>query len=82
MIIVDVDVEATGQIYDFKLDENVLIIKLIDEMCELISRKEKCETVRNPRNLVLCKRSTGQVLAHDYTLSMCGIVSGDRLMLL
>ena len=82
MIIVDVDVEAMGHTYDFKLDDNVPIFKLIDEMCELISRKEKCAQVINPMNLVFCKRSTGQVLPHDHTLAMCGIVSGDKLMLI
>lgn len=82
MIIVDVDVEAMGQTYDFKLNENVPVIKLIDEMCELISRKEKCAPVENPMKLVFCKRMTGQILPHDKTLQECGIVSGDKLMLI
>ena len=82
MIIVDVEVEATGSVYDFKLDENVPIVKIIDEMCELIARKEKCKTSKNPINLIFCKKSTGQVLSHSSTLSKSGIVSGDRLMLI
>ena len=81
MIVVDIDVESMGQTYDFKLDENTLIIKLIDEMCELISRKEKCAGVKNPGELILCKKRTGQIFPHNYTLSMCGIVSGDKLIL-
>lgn len=82
MIVVDVDVEAMGKVYDFKLDETVPIVKLIDEMCELIARKEKCDTVKNPVDLVFCKQSTGQVLPHKSTLKECGIVSGDKLMLI
>lgn len=82
MIVVDVNVEAMGKVYDFKLDENVSVAKLIDEMVELIARKEKCKTALNTEGLIFCKQSTGQILPHRATPADCGVVSGDTLMLI
>lgn len=81
MIIVDVEFVAIDRCYDFKLDDTVSISKIIDDMCEIISQKEGYESVKDPRKLILCNRSKGQILSQSATLQSYGVASGDLLML-
>ncbi|MBQ4528380.1 MAG: hypothetical protein II998_09940 [Clostridia bacterium] len=82
MIIVDIAVEALDKTYDFKLDEEVTISKLIDDICEMLSQKEKCPSASDTEKLILCKASTGEILPHNLDLRSCKVVSGDSLMLI
>lgn len=81
MIIVDIIVESLDKTFDFKLDENVIISKIIEDICEVLSQREKCKPAESTEMLILCKYSSGYILPHNMTLRDCGIVSGDKLML-
>ncbi len=82
MIIVDISVEAFDKTYDFKLDDNVSVSKIIEDICEMLARKEKCAPVKKSGDLILCETANGSILPPGMTLTECGIVSGDRLMLI
>ena len=82
MIIVDISVEAFDKTYDFKLDDNVSVSKIIEDICEMLARKEKCAPAQKSGDLILCEASSGRILPQGMTLAECGIVSGDRLMLI
>lgn len=82
MIVVDMEIEAMDRTYDFKLDESVPISKIIDDICELVAQKEKCASAKQPEKLVLCNKSTGQILPQDMSLKACGVISGEKLMLI
>ncbi len=82
MIIVDVEIEALDKVYDFKLDDEVPISKIIDDICEMLSQKEKCAASVNSENLILFARKTGSILSQNMTLRNCNVVSGDKLMLI
>lgn len=82
MIIVDIAVEAFDKIYDFKLDDSVAVSKIIEDICEMLAQKEKCEPVQDINNLILCKSGSGKILPHGMTLKACGVVSGDKLLLI
>ena len=43
MFLADVSVPVLNQIYDFKLDENMKIGILIEEIVEMICQKEQCQ---------------------------------------
>ena len=81
MIIVDIIVESLDNTFDFKLDDDVVISKIIEDICEVLSQKEKCKPAIHTETLILCKYSSGYILPQNMTLRDCGIVSGDKLML-
>ena len=82
MIIVDISVEAFNKDYDFKLDDTVTVSKITEEICEMLTQKEKSTPIQNSESLILCKSDTGSILPSGMTLKACNVVSGDRLMLI
>ena len=81
MILVDVVVPGTEQIYDFSLDENAPIAMVIEEIAEMIKLKEHCAIRGNQEDLLLCRYEGQIVLDKTETLRTCGIVTGSRLLL-
>ena len=82
MIIVDISIQTLDKRYDFKLDETVTISKLIDDICEMITQKEKCLPTSRNDNIILCRSLTGEILPHNLDLRSCGVVSGESLTLI
>ncbi|MBQ3463755.1 MAG: EsaB/YukD family protein [Clostridia bacterium] len=82
MIIVDISVEAFNKVYDLKLDDTVTVAKITEEICEMLTQKEKSIPIQNAESLILCKSDTGSILPSGMTLKACSVVSGDRLMLI
>ena len=78
MILVEIHVPAMNRAYDFQLDENADIGSVIDELAELIARKEQC---RLGERFSLCSRESERVLPEDRTLRACNIRTGSRLIL-
>lgn len=81
MILVDVYVPSVEREYDFRLDQNVPIELLIEELAELISQKERCRLIGQASDMVLCSREKECILPANYTLAQCGIRSGFKLTL-
>lgn len=81
MIMVDVYFPAVDQSYGFKLDENVKIIFLIQEMREMMCKKYKSVVESQDDQLMLCTLSGQRVLPNDTTLAQNEIMNGERLML-
>lgn len=81
MILVDMNVPSVNNVYDFNLDENTTIDLLIEEVSELIEQKEQCHLIGDRKALMLCDMKTKQVLPVNYTLTECGIQTGDSLLL-
>ena len=81
MILVDVTVPSVEKTYDFSLDENAQIALVMEEIVEMISQKEHCSIIGNKEDLLLCRYDAQIVLDKQSTLKDCGIVSGNRLLL-
>lgn len=81
MIMVDVYVPAMDREYDFALNPNVKIFKIIEEISEIIAGKEHSEIVGNGKELILCDRRKGRILDGNKTLSACQIQTGSSLLL-
>lgn len=81
MIMVDVYFPAVDSEYSFRLDENVKILSLLQEMQEMMCKKYKSEMNNKQDQFMLCTLEGNRVLANNTTLSQNGIMNGDRLML-
>ncbi len=81
MISVDIYVPSVDATYDFQLDENAAIKKIILEIAGMISRKVKWEGPIHSELFSLYEFEQGDELFREETLSSYGIQDGDRLML-
>lgn len=81
MILVDVYIPSLDNNFDFMLDENTLIEKIILEISEMISKKVKGENNVNYNELSLYWVEKKRRLERGKTLYSCGISDGCRLML-
>ena len=82
MILVDIEVPANGQKYDFRLDENAYIADLIDEIGAMMINAAEEGDAENIREMLLCDYAHRRILPLDSTLKQCGIRRGDRLVFL
>lgn len=82
MILVDVYVPSVESTYDFQLDEDVRIDLLIEEICEMICRREHCQSDGKTSRLMLCSMDTREIIPKHTTLAAYGVKTGARLMLL
>ena len=81
MIIAEIFVPALDKVYDFKLNEDVIVSVLIDEISSVICQKEQCEITGDKNNLMLFKVDDNQILSMGLSLYQNGIKTGDRMML-
>ena len=81
MILVDVYVPSVDNVYDFQLDEDSPIYLIVEEIGELIGQKEHSNIVGNIENLLLCSYKDKRILPKDSTLALCGIQTGNSLIL-
>lgn len=79
MILVEVQVPALQQTYEFSVDENRLIYDIILEMRQIISRKLREE--EPDAWFELHSREQGRALPVDRPFSRCGILDGAKLIL-
>lgn len=81
MILVEVYVAALDEIYDFELDENVEIVQVTGEICEMLSKKTKEPLSARTGDFMLCSIDNEEVLAGEKTLYQSHIRDGSRLIL-
>ena len=81
MILVNVYCAELRKDYDFKVDENVPISKVIPEMAEMITRAEQMVIKGEYDEFVLCLKERGEILDRERSLAESKVGSGDQLML-
>ncbi len=82
MILVDVYVPSVDKTYDFQLSEKSKISIIIEEITEMVERKEHCKIKGNTGELLLCRYKGEEVLNRNATLDGLGISSGEKLILI
>ncbi|MBS6395734.1 MAG: hypothetical protein KH452_01100 [Clostridiales bacterium] len=78
MILADVYVPALNDQFDFKLDENVYVADLLEELGDQFLK----DTPQAKKDLLLCSLDENRILPLNQTLKQSGITSGCRLLLL
>lgn len=81
MILVDVYIPSVDDNFDFMLDEDTEIRKIIMEINEMISKKMKSHRIDNVNDFLLYSMEQEQMLDKEQTLYESGIRDGSRLML-
>lgn len=81
MILADIYIPATDKTYDFLLDENAIIDKLVLELVAMLSKREKNECVEYYTSFSLYSFRIQDRLLPTETLKSYGIGDGEKLML-
>ena len=81
MILVDVEVPAICQVFDFELDENASVKEVIPQMVRLIAGQEGLKEM-GAEKLLLYTCKHGKILNPDVSFKEQGIWAGQRLMLI
>lgn len=82
MILVDVYVPSLDNTYDFMLDENTEIDKVILEITEMINKKINSKSQNKLNEFLLYWLDNKCVLDTKRTLQNSGVIDGCKLMLL
>lgn len=81
MIIVDVYVPAMDRVYNFSLDEESKISVLIEEISELICKKERSVLDGTKERFIMGSVEKGSNFRSDFSLREYGVKNGDKLIL-
>ena len=82
MILVDVFVPAVDKVYNFRLNEDVKVSLIIDEIVEMIGQKEKAELNGEQAELNLYVSGEGRILSKEFSLTESYVTSGKQLILI
>lgn len=81
MIVVDVYVPALDRVYNFNLDEDSRISVLIEEISELICRKERSSLDGEKERFIMGSLDKKINFNPDYSLREYSVKNGDKLIL-
>ena len=81
-VLVELHCAATSKKYDMWFPKSMKIGEVIMQLIEQIEDYENNnELFQNPDNIMLYLYERQDVLNRDYTVEQCGIVSGQRIMM-
>ena len=81
MILVDIYVPSLNKVYDFRLNEELRLRTVTDEIADAIGRKEHSRIKGNREQMILCGAGKKIILNPDLTLKEQGIGNGERLII-
>ena len=81
MVLVEIYVACVDKSYDFRLDKNVRIEEIIDEIITIVSGKEDINLYAYKENLTLSNVSKETIMNRQLTLSDYNVVDGMKLIL-
>ncbi|MCR4802590.1 MAG: EsaB/YukD family protein [Lachnospiraceae bacterium] len=81
MILVDIYIPSVDDTYDFWVEEDASVAKVMDNVIEMIAKKINSGTIQEKDQFLLLSMKTKRILPGDYTLHQSGIRDGDTLML-
>lgn len=81
MILVDVYIPSVDETYDFFLDENTEVEKIVVEIYEMLVKKMQSAPKSNINEFMLYHMTAGKALDKNRTLAFSGVTDGSRLML-
>lgn len=82
MILVEIKVPSVNGTYEFKLNEDVSVSIVIDEICSVICEKEQCSMPDGAGRMMLFDSDRGIRLSEILSLYENNIGNGSCLLLL
>lgn len=81
MIYTEVFFAETNRSYDFKLETDVPVHSLVEDMVSMITQWDHLTLRRDPGLFLLCRQKDEMVLDPAVSLTENGVRSGDSLLL-
>ena len=81
MVLVEIYVACLDKIYDFRLDKNVRIEQIIDEIITVVSQKEDVSISLSKEHMTLSIVDKETIMNKQLTLSDYNVVEGMKLIL-
>ncbi len=81
MIISEIYVPILDKRYEFRLNEDVLVCWIIEEIVSVICQKEQFDLPEIKNKFLLYKSETMQILSNNLSLYENGINTGDLMVL-
>ncbi|MGN1179757.1 MAG: EsaB/YukD family protein [Suilimivivens sp.] len=81
MILLDVQLPLINKIYDFELDEDMMVSELLQKIMGIIAEKEGMEYDPEDK-MYLYAMGNERILNESYSLKQQGIRGGERLVLI
>ncbi|MCR4691229.1 MAG: EsaB/YukD family protein [Lachnospiraceae bacterium] len=81
MIMVDIYFPAVDQTFSLRLDENVKISALIQEINEMMCKKYRSTPESTADRFMLCSLQHHRLLPDHTTLAENGILNGEKLIM-
>ena len=82
MILTEVYFAEMNKSYDFRLEEEVPVGQLIEDMVSRIAQVERIPLSKSPGFFILCRKRDRRIFNHAASLAGQGVCSGDELMLI
>ena len=82
MILVDINVPSVEETWDFMIDENVDVNRLIPELVRMAAKRTHSDPETNPDKFSLYSATDECELTGDRTLAENGVRDGHRLILI
>ncbi|HCI60430.1 glutamyl-tRNA amidotransferase [uncultured Ruminococcus sp.] len=81
MIIVEIYVPSIDRTYDFKLNEDVVLSIVIEEITSVICQREKCSITGEKNDFLLLRAESNSILSKSLSLYENDVKTGDKLIL-
>ena len=81
MIIVESYVPSIDRTYDFKLNEDVVLSIVIEEITSVICQREKCRITGEKNDFLLLRAESNSILSKSLSLYENDVKTGDKLIL-
>lgn len=81
MIVIRVNVPVLDRSYDVKIDENMPVYQIQEQMTDLICMDQQCSLPENSMEFLLWNDDTGRPAVRELSAWENGIVSGTKMHL-
>lgn len=81
MLFVEVQIPIFDQVYDFKVEQNERVYKVLLDIIRKICQKEGFYIEEKQEKLFLWDMEQKRILPKDWTMEECGIKTGTKLLL-
>lgn len=82
MIMVEIYFAELNRSYDFRVDENVAVAQLVEDVVSKIAQLERIPVGKDPGVFILCSKRDRRIFNRDTTLAQNRIHSGDQIILI
>lgn len=82
MLFVEVQVPIFDQVYDFKVEQNERVYKVLLDIIRKICQKEGFYIEEKQEKFFLWDMEQKRILPKDWTMEECGIKTGTKLLLI